>query len=256
MERLKLFGSRGRLNVALKSDIDKLETVSFQGVTHLFFDLDDTLWDFEGNAYVAHQVLFDKYDLGRWFDSFEHYFTIYSVKNVELWRQYARDEVTKDFLSVERFAYPLRMVNAPEKFAETMGTEFLNLTTEQNRLLPYALDFLHYAADKYTLSVISNGFCEIQYKKMRNSGLAPFFKHVVLSEHVGSLKPNKEIYEYALELNGVSAEQTLMIGDNYESDIKGAFNAGIKAVLFNPHKKSVPDDVYQIFSLQELFDIL
>ena len=67
---------------------------------------------------------------------------------------------------------------------------------------------------------------------------------------------DKEIYEYALELNGVSAEQTLMIGDNYESDIKGAFNAGIKAVLFNPHKKSVPDDVYQIFSLQELFDIL
>lgn len=228
----------------------------FEGITHLFFDLDDTLWDFEGNAYVAHHIMYDKYDLGRWFDGFDSYFTIYAAKNLELWQQYALDEVTKDFLSVERFAYPLRQVGAPESFAKSMGVEFLHFATEQNQLLPHALELLHYVRTKYTLSIISNGFCEVQYKKMRNSGLEHFFDHVILSEQVGCLKPNKAIYEYALEVNGITSRQALMIGDSYESDIVGARNVGISALLFNPRREKVLDDVPQFFALRDLIDVL
>ena len=176
------------------SSLNSFDSAQFEGITHLFFDLDDTLWDFKGNAYIAHQIMYEKYELERWFDSFDSYFTIYSPKNLELWRQYTCGEITKEFLSVERFAYPLRQVGAPESFASSMAVDFLHYTTEQNRLLPDAMELLRYVRTKYTLSIISNGFCEVQYKKLRKSGLEPFFAHVVLSEDVGSLKPNKAIY--------------------------------------------------------------
>lgn len=238
------------------SSLNSFDSAQFEGITHLFFDLDDTLWDFKGNAYIAHQIMYEKYELERWFDSFDSYFTIYSPKNLELWRQYTCGEITKEFLSVERFAYPLRQVGAPESFASSMAVDFLHYTTEQNRLLPDAMELLRYVRTKYTLSIISNGFCEVQYKKLRKSGLEPFFAHVVLSEDVGSLKPNKAIYEYALKVNGITPCQALMIGDSYNSDIVGARNAGISALFFNPHRKEVPDDVPQFFALKELLDVL
>jgi putative hydrolase of the HAD superfamily len=117
------------------------------------------------------------------------------------------------------------------------------------------LDYLH---AKYPLTIVSNGFIEVQYKKLRSSGLEKYFSHVVLSEEAKALKPDKRIFEHALKLNNASAEETIMIGDSYDADIVGAQNAGIHQVWFNPNIETDTDSsaTYNIADLRKLYELL
>ena len=156
---------------------------------------------------------------------------------------------------MERFAYPLRQVGAPESFASSMAVDFYTILPNKIGCCPMRWNYCAMYEQNILFHYFQR-FLRSAIQKLRKSGLEPFFAHVVLSEDVGSLKPNKAIYEYALKVNGITPCQALMIGDSYDSDIVGARNAGISALFFNPHRKEVPDDVPQFFALKELLDVL
>lgn len=201
---------------------------------HILIDLDDTLWDFQRNAKIAMQEIFDDYKLIQYYNSFESFYDIYISKNHQLWEQYAKGEITKDFLSLERFFYPLRIVGCENvELAKTLGADFLHRTTMQTNLVDGAIELLDYLkAKKHTLSIISNGFVEVQYTKLRRSGLLPYFTNVFLSEEVGYQKPDIRFFQAVLtRLNAIPSE-CLVVGDNFQTDIKGAQNANIRAVFF------------------------
>ena len=155
--------------------------------SHILIDLDDTLWDFKKNSKIAMQEIFNDYELIKYYDSFESFYDIYMAKNHQLWEQYSKGEITKDFLSLERFLYPLRIAGCENiELAKTLGTDFLYRTTQQTNLVEGAIELLEYLKEKkYTLSIISNGFIEVQYTKLRRSGLLPYFSNIFLSEEVG-----------------------------------------------------------------------
>ena len=98
--------------------------------------------------------------------------------------------------------------------------------------MPHARETLDYLSAKYPLTLVSNGFTEVQFRKLRSSGIEHYFSHIVLSEFANALKPDKKIFDYALQLNGAKPDETVMIGDNYETDIIGAQNAGIDQIYF------------------------
>jgi len=224
---------------------------------NVFIDLDDTLWDFHANAKSSLQELYDIKNLGRFFDSFEQYFSIYAKRNIELWEEYGKGTISKEELSLERFNHPLIQVgidNAP--LAKEIGEEYLALLPSRTMLVPYAKELLDYLHPKYTLTIVSNGFVEVQYKKLNSCHIEQYFSHVVLSEAAQALKPDKRIFEYALQLNNAKASETIMIGDSYEADIVGAQNAGIDQIYFNPRLDGLQKDKTATFFVKRLEEII
>lgn len=201
---------------------------------HLLIDLDDTLWDFRRNSKIAMQEIYNDYELNQYYDSFESFYDIYMVKNHQLWEQYAKGEITKDYLSLERFLYPLRVVgNEDVELAKKLGKDFLYRTTMQTNLVDGAIETLEYLkAQGHTLSIISNGFVEVQYTKLRRSGLIPYFANVFLSEEIGYQKPDIRFFQTVLDRLNASPSECLVIGDNFQTDIQGAQNANIRAVFY------------------------
>ena len=238
----------------------------------IFIDWDDTIGDFIGAAKLALQDMYEKYNLSEYFASFEEFFLLYKPHNIELWDKYGKDLVTKEYLSFDRFFFPLmhgsrvgerlKVKGGRQEvaaLAEQLSEDFLNMTTARFSLLEGAEELVHYLAAKYPLTVVTNGFVEVQYEKFDKSGLRDCFAHIVLSEEVGCQKPNPRIFEEALRMNGLQAEDVVMIGDSWNSDIQGAINAGIDQIWIRKSKDPIPVEqsaTYYVNTLDEIMDIL
>ena len=224
---------------------------------YVFIDLDDTLWDFHANAKLSLQEVYEYRKLNQYFDSFDQFFKIYAKRNLELWELYGKGMISKEFLMVERFRHPLAFVGIDnDELAIQIGDQFLDILPTKTILIPFAKELLDYLYPKYPLTIISNGFVEVQYKKLRSANLEHYFTHVVLSEAAKALKPDKRIFEYALQLNNAIADETIMIGDSYEVDIMGARNAWIDQIFFNPKLDSTEKKELSTFQVKNLEEIL
>ena len=239
----------------------------------VFIDWDDTIGDFIGAAKMALQEMYEKYHLCDYFASCEEFVSLYKPHNLELWDKYGKDLVIKEYLSFDRFFFPLMhgskggerrlgdkaIRQEVAALAEQLSEDFLNMTTARFSLLPGAEELVRYLAAKYPLTVVTNGFVEVQYEKFDKSGLRDCFAHIVLSEEVGCQKPNPRIFEEALRMNGLQAEDVVMIGDSWNSDIQGAINAGIDQIWIRKSKDPLPEGqsaTYLVQSLSEVMEIL
>ena len=203
---------------------------------HLFFDLDHTLWDFEANARLTLETLYEDLKLReRGIDDFERFYLNYLAHNERLWERYRKGFIRQDELRLKRMSLALLDFKiADETLTRTMSSQFIELLPTRNILFPHTREILTYLAGKnYGLHLITNGFEQVQHSKLKNSELDRFFGEVITSEGSNSLKPNKEIFDYALLKTGASADSSIMIGDTPEVDIQGAINAGIDQVLVN-----------------------
>ena len=226
---------------------------------NLFFDLDDTLWAFSANARDTYEEMYRKYDYDRFFDSFEHYYSLYQRRNLELWAEYADGKVTKEELNRQRYLYPLEAVGAGDSaLAEAYEKDALATIPTKSKLMPHAREVLEYLSAKYNLYILSNGFKELQFHKMRSSDIDKYFRKVVLSNDIGILKPWPEIFHFALSATQSELNDSLMIGDSWENDIAGAAGVGMHQVFYNlSGRTDLPfTPTYQITDLKELLDLL
>src|SRR5690349_1803028 len=226
---------------------------------HLFFDLDHTLWDFEANSKATLKELHTALQLEeRGVNDFDLFHKNYLQHNEKLWERYRNGYIKQEELRVKRMWLSLLDFKiADEKLAQEMSVHFLDLLPTRTILFPYTKEILHYLIDKgYALHLITNGFEKTQHNKLMYSGLKPFFKEVITSEGSGSLKPNKEIFEFALKKTNATAGESIMIGDSIEVDIVGAMKAGIDQVYVN-HLDIEPEikPTYTVNSLIELEQI-
>jgi len=203
---------------------------------HLFFDLDHTLWDFDANARATLQQLHIDLDLvSKGIHDFDLFYQNYLVHNEKLWARYRHGYIKQEELRLKRMWLTLLDFKiADEELAKQLNELFLQLLPGRTILFPDTKEVLQYLLDKgYQLHLITNGFEETQHSKLKYSGLAPFFREVITSEGSSSLKPQKEIFDYALQKAGASAEESIMIGDSLEIDVAGALNAGMDAIHVN-----------------------
>lgn len=226
---------------------------------HILFDLDHTLWDYESNSRMALQELFVLYDLGRLqgltSDRFvERFFSV----NELLWEKYDLQEISSEELRGSRFHLILNDYGlSSEEEVASISSDYLKLSPRKSAVIPHAFEVLDYLKPKYELHIITNGFYEIQFTKLSFSGLAGYFGEIVTSEEAGSRKPHPDIFEHTLERIGASREECIMIGDNLRTDIRGASNAAIDHVFFNPSGVNHQDNpTHEISSLLELKEIL
>jgi putative hydrolase of the HAD superfamily len=229
---------------------------------HLFFDLDHTLWDFEANAKETLQELYELNDLARYgIPGFEVFFEKYSYHNTRLWDRYTKGLIKHEELKWKRMWLALLDFKlADETLSRKMAVEFLERLPLKKNLFPYTIEILTYLKNKgYQLHLITNGFDVTQKSKLENAELTSFFVEVITSEASQSLKPNKEIFDYAIQKCGTNCGESIMIGDNLDADIQGGINAGLDTIFVNhldieitPHIKPT----YVIRHLRELEDIL
>ena len=226
---------------------------------HLFFDLDHTLWDFDANAKETLVEIYAFFELeAKGVHPFIDFYKHYLHHNEILWDRYHKGFISSEELKWKRmWRTMLEFKMGNEQLAKDMSAKFLEILPTKKILFPHAIEILEYlVARGYTLHLITNGFERTQWSKLNNSGLSKYFTHMITSEASNSLKPKKEIFEYALNKAGAMLTESIMLGDNLDADIQGAINAGMDSVFVN-HLKAGTDvkPTYIIHHLKELEQI-
>jgi putative hydrolase of the HAD superfamily len=226
--------------------------------SHIFFDLDRTLWDFDMNSRETITELFFRYNLDSSIDNPEDFVSVYHEVNLQLWDLYRRGEMSKDVLRIERFKISFeRFGIQDDNLAANFGDNYLEISPLKTHLLPHALEILDYLFNRYQLHIITNGFLTTQQIKIKNCGLNKYFKSLTTSEVLGYNKPRPEIFHQALSAVHARKEECIMIGDDLEVDVLSARKFGIDQVFLNRdkvvHKEAI---TYEITSLDELKIIL
>jgi len=226
--------------------------------THIFFDLDRTIWNFDENAMETFHDIYAKYQLEVIFQNFDNFYLTYVKHNDELWKLYREGKIEKSLLSYKRFAVTLEEFGIDnEELAKKIAHDYITISPTKKRLFPFAHETLAYLHKKYKMYIITNGFNEVQFTKLENSKLDKYFSNVFTSEDAGAQKPNPIIFEKALSDAKAAKEYSLMIGDDLEADILGAKNIGLDQIFFNPGKKEHSEDItHEIYNLKELQEIL
>ena len=226
----------------------------------LFFDLDHTLWDFETNSKETIQELYTTHRLAELgIVDFDGFYATYSAHNHRLWDRYTKGFIKQEELRWKRvYLSLLDFKVANEALAKEMSQAYLEILPNKKHLFPYTIEILDYLKQKdYKMHLITNGFESVQFKKIQNSGLQDYFIEVITSEASNSLKPHKDIFEYALKNAKASVAESIMIGDNESADIQGGINVGMDTVFVN-HIQAIPTipATYTITHLKELETIL
>lgn len=235
--------------------------------THIFFDLDNTLWDFEENSYHALHAAFLHFSLDGQGYKYRHFFTIYSKHNQRLWEEYRQRKVVKNELKKLRFQKTFDELKIEGIDASEMNSFYLDEMPKHKRLVEGAKDLLDYLKSKgYHLYIITNGFREVQYKKIETSNLSGYFLKIFISEEIKAPKPDRKIFEYALKSANAPKQKSMVVGDSFEIDVKGALSFGIDAIFYNRflpdiQQKSHPAKYernlyYTVCSLSELRELL
>jgi putative hydrolase of the HAD superfamily len=225
--------------------------------SHLFFDLDHTLWDYERNSQATLAELYDKYGIKLKSDiNQEDFVTEFTSVNDQLWDDYHSGKIDQAFIRRHRFVKIFKNLGYEFSFTAEISLEYINECPKKGFTLPGAIELLDHLHGKYEMLIITNGFEDIQHIKMSTTGLDKYFRHIIISGHTGFRKPEKEIFHHALEISGGEPSSSIMIGDSLESDIRGAKNVPMDQVYFNPngfkHNEDITFEIRDLLEMKEL----
>ncbi|PQJ74985.1 YjjG family noncanonical pyrimidine nucleotidase [Polaribacter gangjinensis] len=201
-------------------------------IQHVFFDLDHTLWDFEKNSDLTFQKVFDKQQVQV---NLQDFLTVYKPLNREFWKLYREEKISKEALRYQRLKKTFDTINysISDALIDVIAIEYIEFLPHFNHLFDHTFDVLDYLKPKYQLHIITNGFEEIQTKKMQSSNIHHYFDKIITSESVGVKKPNPKVFEHALAIANATKDNSIMIGDSVEADIEGALQVGMEAIHCN-----------------------
>ncbi|RXM48128.1 YjjG family noncanonical pyrimidine nucleotidase [Flavobacterium sp. YO12] len=220
-------------------------------ITDIFFDLDHTLWDFDKNSEMAFDRIFSKkYSEVRVEDFIEKYAPI----NQACWKLYQEDKITHQELRYNRLKLSFEALDytISDDNINQIANDYIAFLPDNNHLFDGTIEVLEYLKPKYKLHIITNGFANVQDRKINNAALGGYFTTITNSESAGVKKPNSIIFDYAVNLAQTSKEKSIMIGDDFDADVNGALNAGLDAIFFNVKNIEIPEKYKQINHLLEL----
>ena len=224
-------------------------------IKHVFFDLDHTLWDFDKNSGLTFEKIFKlhKVDI-----ALESFLDVYEPINFKYWKMYREERVSKSDLRYGRLKESFDVLKIPvsDALIHQLSEDYIAHLSSFNHVFEGTDEILEHLKKNYTLHIITNGFEEIQEKKMHSSKIRHHFTTVTNSEMVGVKKPNPKIFNFALKHAKAKPMESVMIGDNLEADIQGAIAVGMQSILFDNAKRYPDADGHRIEHLSELVRFL
>ncbi|AGC75682.1 HAD-superfamily hydrolase [Nonlabens dokdonensis DSW-6] len=213
------------------------------------------MWDFDLNSKLAYKQIFEEYAIEL---DLNHFISIYEPLNLQFWRMFRENKISKEDLRYQRLKTAF---DACDYFVEDAKINlfadlYIKYLPNYNNLFEGCIEMLDSLQDKFKLHLITNGFNGVQQDKVKNSGLDKYFDVVLTAETAGVKKPDSKIFYQALELAGASKEESLMIGDSYEADIKGAQNVGIATIWFHITDQDIPSNEVVVHQLKEIQPLL
>ncbi len=226
-------------------------------ITDIFFDLDHTLWDFDANSKSAFAKLLEKNNLPL---SIDEFCQTYKPINTAYWEEYSQGKKSKKEVKFGRLTDTFFSlgIKTDREFINAFAHDYLQFLKKETKLIEGSVEILEYLKDKYRLHILTNGFIEIQEGKIHNTGLTKYFDQIISSEEIGKQKPHPDVFKYALNKAKTFAHKSIMIGDNFKSDILGAINAGMKVIFFDLHNQATVDRkiIPKVNSLPEIREFL
>lgn len=224
-------------------------------ISDVFFDLDHTLWDFEKNSALAFAIIFEKHNIQL---NLERFLEFYVPINHKYWEWFRVEKITRDELRYGRFkeAFDLMDYTIDDAVIEQLSDDYIHYLPHNNHLFDGTIELLEYLKPKYRLHIITNGFSEVQMRKIKNSNIGHYFATITNSEMAGVKKPNPLIFEYALQQANAQKGSSIMIGDCIEADVRGALHFGIDAILFGQTAIETTENIKQITHLSQLKNYL
>ena len=222
----------------------------------LLFDLDHTLLDFDAAEDVALSHLLKEEGV----EDIQAYKNYYVPMNKTLWKDLEQKKITKQELVNTRFAKLFAHFDI-EKDGAYLAERYQFFLSKQGQIFPGVEDLLKKLIHQgYELYAATNGITAIQTGRLAQSGIAPFFKEIFISEQLHTQKPDAAFYEkIGARIPNFDKNQTLMIGDSLSADIQGGNNAGIDTVWYNPdhlENNTQAQPTYEVDSYQALLEIL
>ncbi len=224
-------------------------------IEHVFFDLDHTLWDFDRNSALAFREIFKKQNIEIDIDDF---LAVYKPINFKYWELYRNNSVSKESLRYGRLkeSFDSLRFETCDTTINLLADDYIEYLPNNNHLLEGSMEVLDHLRKTYKLHIITNGFEEVQQRKMVNSGIFDFFQTITTSEEAGVKKPHPQIFEKALQKSGALPQKSVMIGDNLEADIVGASQFGLHAIYLRSEDQDAQNQFIQIQKLKELLNYL
>lgn len=229
--------------------------MKIDNITDVFFDLDHTLWDFDKNSALTFNKIFK---INAVTINVNDFLNHYKAINLKYWKLYRDEKIDKKFLRFGRLNDTFSALNyaIDSDTVIKLSEDYITYLTDNNFLFDNTIAILNYLSEKYKLHILSNGFEEIQYKKLKKSNILHYFETVTNGETIGVKKPNPEIFNYAIKKANTSVNRSIMIGDGYEADILGAINVGMDVVFFDVHNTALNNNIKQIDKLLDLKNYL
>lgn len=229
--------------------------MKFNNIQHIFFDLDHTLWDFDKNSAMAFEQMFEKHRLDL---DLELFLETYRPVNFDYWKRYQENRVTKNDLRYGRLkdTFDSLSYETSVETINSLASDYIEMLPLNNHLLEGAIEVLDELKANYSLHIITNGFEEVQHKKLKTAGISTYFESITTSEEAGVKKPNPGIFELAMRKALAKPESSLMVGDNFEADVMGAKNLGIQSVFFDYYSRDEITEVPTVKKLNELLNYL
>ena len=231
-----------------------------KNIRHIFFDLDNTLWDHRKNAVLTLEELFQRKEISEKYNIlFYFFYAKYDKINEDLWVKIRDGIIDKDFLRKHRFYDTfLHFGIDDEQLAQYFEKHFLDEIINFNELIPQTIEVLEYLKEKgYQLHVVSNGFHEVTNRKVEKSGLKKYFETVTSAEDAHAMKPDERIFEYSLNLANAEKSESIFIGDDWVADVKGAQNFGLDIIFFDALKENKSEEgLKTIQNLEEIKNYL
>ena len=224
-------------------------------VSHVFFDLDHTLWDFEKNSALTFEKILAEHNVGI---DLPDFLKVYIPINLAFWKLYREEKITKSELRYQRLktVFDELKHTVSDDIINQLAFDYIKYLSSYNHLFPNTIEILDYLKPKYKLHIITNGFEEIQEKKMVNANIRDYFDQIINSEMAGVKKPNPLIFELALNSAKTTSDNSIMIGDSLEADIQGAREVGFHVLHFNAHNDPYHEICPMIHDLGEIKSFL
>ncbi len=210
----------------------------------VFLDLDNTLWDFDGNAEEALKVLYERHNL-EFHTNFkvDQFISLYKDVNHAYWSKYEKGEVDKETLRTKRFTDTFDLMGLPHALQpDNVWQEYLDICPLMTKLMPNALECLEILSSKFKIGILTNGFEETQTIKLRESGIGKYVNFMQSSEAVGVAKPSLDFFQLAFTNVRCLPESCVYIGDNFKTDVIGGISSGMKTYWYQYGGISVIND--------------